>query len=98
MRARAIRAAGCCSRTIGRRVVESIAMMMIGDVALAVMDPHRHMKLAWENGPHLWERMMRPFVKHPELTRFIWGVDGSRRGDFGRAQQQHRKHAEEESA
>jgi hypothetical protein len=45
-------------------------MMMIGDGALAVIDPKRHMRL-WARGPHLWEMIMQPWVKRPEMTRCL---------------------------
>ncbi|HEX4124924.1 MAG TPA: hypothetical protein VHY37_09390 [Tepidisphaeraceae bacterium] len=63
----------CCG-TLGRRLLECVAMMMIGDGLLAAIDPKRHMKL-WEQGPHLWERIMQPWVKRPELTRWLGAAE-----------------------
>lgn len=52
------------------RMKECVAMMMIGDGVLAVVDPVRHMSL-WERGPSWWRAMIDPFVRQPELTRCI---------------------------
>jgi hypothetical protein len=64
----------CASGSIGRRLVECVAMLMIGDGILAVIMPERHMKV-WHKGPHLWEMMMRQFIKRPEMTRWLGAVE-----------------------
>ena len=55
---------------MGKRTVECFAMMMIGDAALAIVEPRRHVEL-WESGPRWWRRMMGPFVRRPHLTQAI---------------------------
>jgi hypothetical protein len=55
---------------VGSRIKEAGAMMMIGDGALALFDPRRHVDL-WVEGPELWRKTMKPFVKRPGLTRIL---------------------------
>jgi hypothetical protein len=40
-------------RLIQKRVLESLAMLTIGDGLLAAVQPRRHV-LLWESGPCLW--------------------------------------------
>jgi hypothetical protein len=89
-----VQAQRVCSHTVGRRLAECVAMLMIGDGLLALVDPERHMKL-WHRGPHLWEMIMRPFVKNPELTR--WAGAAELAIGVWLAQQQH-AHSHEEHA
>jgi hypothetical protein len=51
-----------------RRAIECLALGMIGDGALAVVEPRGHAGL-WLKGPAAWQRMVRPFVEHPTVTR-----------------------------
>lgn len=57
-----------------KRCKESIGMMLIGDGLLALLEPRRHVGL-WAEGPRLWKGMMKPFVSHPGLTRFVAGLE-----------------------
>jgi hypothetical protein len=59
---------------ISERILETVAMTIIGDSALCVVSPQRHISL-WLSGPGWWERTWRPFVRHPALTRAL-GVFG----------------------
>jgi hypothetical protein len=59
---------------LGRRLAECIAMMMIGDGALALLEPHRHMKL-WDTGPGWWQAIIRPFAQHSLLTRYVGAAE-----------------------
>ena len=52
------------------RLKECLAMMMIGDGVLGVLEPHRHAAL-WRRGPGWWRAMIEPFVRHPEMTRWV---------------------------
>jgi len=54
--------------TAGRLAKESLAMMMIGDSLLTLVDPERHVKL-WMKGPDPFKRCLNTFVKHPWITR-----------------------------
>lgn len=51
-----------------RLAAESLAMMMIGDALLTLVDPERHIKL-WQKGPDPLRRFMDSFVRHPWITR-----------------------------
>lgn len=57
-----------------KRTLECAAMMMIGDGALGLLQPQRHMRL-WENGPCWWRAMMQPFVRRPALTRAVGAAE-----------------------
>ena len=52
------------------RTKEMVAMMMIGEGLVTVVEPERHCML-WKAGPRLWERMLEPFVDHPNMTRVL---------------------------
>ncbi len=59
---------------ITRRLLETLAMAIIGDSVLSIVSPRRHTSL-WLEGPAGWERAVQPFVKHPAATRLL-GVLG----------------------
>jgi hypothetical protein len=53
-----------------RRLLETLAMAIIGDSVLCVVAPRRHTGL-WLGGPVWWRKVWRPFVDHPTLTRLL---------------------------
>ena len=53
---------------IKRRAKESLAMVMIGDALITLVDPERHCRL-WMRGPQKWRQFVNLFVKHPVITR-----------------------------
>jgi len=53
---------------IGRWAKESLAMMMIGDALVTLVDPQRHCRL-WMKGPEKWRQFISVFVQHPGITR-----------------------------
>ncbi len=53
---------------IGRLAKESLAMMMIGDALVTLVDPQRHCRL-WMKGPEKWRQFVSVFVQHPGITR-----------------------------
>jgi hypothetical protein len=55
---------------VANRVVECLAMGMIGDGALAFVEPERHAEL-WQQGPTIWRKMIEPFARRPVLTRWL---------------------------
>jgi hypothetical protein len=55
---------------VQKRVLESLAMLTIGDGLLAALQPRRHV-LLWESGPRVWRNSMRPFIRNPGLTRLL---------------------------
>ena len=46
---------------------EMLAILMIGDGALALTQPRRHMQL-WNTGPEPWRNLVSFFEKRPVLT------------------------------
>jgi len=59
---------------VQKRVLESLAMLTIGDGLLAALQPRRQV-LLWDSGPRVWRKSIRPFIRNPELTRLL-GVVG----------------------
>ena len=53
---------------MGRWAKESLAMMMVGDALVTLVDPQRHCRL-WMKGPEKWRQFIRLFVQHPGITR-----------------------------
>jgi hypothetical protein len=53
---------------ISRWAKESLAMMMIGDALVTLVDPQRHCRL-WMKGPEKWRQFISVFVQHPSITR-----------------------------
>lgn len=53
-----------------RRATELLGLMMIGDSVAAIADPRRHVGL-WSEGPKAWRGAMRPFARHPGMTRML---------------------------
>ena len=53
---------------IGRWAKESLAMMMVGDALVTMVDPQRHCRL-WMKGPEKWRQFISLFVQHPGITR-----------------------------
>ena len=56
-----------------RRLLETVAMTIIGDSVLCMISPRRHTAL-WLSGPHWWQRAWEPFVRHPGVTRAMGAV------------------------
>lgn len=53
---------------IAQRLTETLAMLMIGDGVLAVIEPRHHLRL-WLDGPPWWRGMVEPFLERPHLAR-----------------------------
>ena len=51
-----------------RRVLETGAMLMVGDALLALIAPNGHVNL-WRRGPNWWRLLISPFVGRPDRTR-----------------------------
>ena len=51
-----------------RRILETLAMLIIGDSILCIVSPRRHTSL-WLEGPQWWHRAWRPFIEHSIITR-----------------------------
>ena len=50
------------------RLSALLAMLAIGDGLIGALAPGRHMS-RWSSGPAPYEALMRPFARHPQLTR-----------------------------
>ena len=55
---------------IRRWTKESLAMIMIGDALVTLVDPQRHCRL-WMKGPDKWRQFLSLFVQHPGMTRAL---------------------------
>lgn len=53
-----------------KRLKESLAIVLIGDGVVALLDPDRHNRL-WEEGPQAYQEVMREFVRRPGITRLL---------------------------
>jgi len=53
-----------------KRVLESVAMIMIGDGVLGLLEPRRHV-LLWRSGPRFWRKTLTPFARRPGLTQLF---------------------------
>ncbi|MEW6251116.1 MAG: hypothetical protein AB1716_10750 [Planctomycetota bacterium] len=52
------------------RLADFLAMVMIGDGALALLAPREHV-LVWSGGPRGWNRMIDACARHPNVTRAL---------------------------
>jgi len=57
-------------RLLQARALELLALSMIGDGALALLQPERHMRL-WRAGPRPWRELVEFFHERPGLTRVV---------------------------
>jgi hypothetical protein len=53
-----------------RRVLELLAMLMIGEGVLALIAPRRH-SLIWDFGPEGFRRAIEGYAEHPTLARVV---------------------------
>jgi len=58
----------------GRRTLETVGVMMIGDGVLAALWPRRHMAL-WRSGPEPWRRAVRGLETRPLLTAALGAAE-----------------------
>ena len=52
------------------RLTELLAIALIGDGVIAVLEPRRH-SLLWKSGPRMWEEFINPFVERPGMARLV---------------------------
>lgn len=57
-------------RLVEARTLEVLALTMIGDGVLALLQPERHM-LLWRRGPRPWREVSQYFLDRPALTRVV---------------------------
>lgn len=53
-----------------RRLLELLAILMVGDGLLALLYPRRHLRL-WRFGPRLYEEIVDWQIARPTITRLI---------------------------
>ena len=53
---------------MSRRLFELLAMLMVGDGVLSLINPKRHC-LLWRTGPKVWRNLADEFAEHPQMTR-----------------------------
>jgi hypothetical protein len=58
----------------GRRIVDLMAVAMIGDGALALLVPTEHMT-TWICGPRWWRDLVNFFARRPALTRMVGAIE-----------------------
>src|SRR5262245_39226105 len=59
---------------VAQRVKETVAMAMIGDGVLALLEPERHCRL-WELGPRGLRQGVRWCAEHPAATRLVGALE-----------------------
>lgn len=57
-----------------KRIKESLAIVLIGDGVVALLDPDRHNRL-WKRGPEPYRKAMEAFVQRPGLTRLLSALE-----------------------
>ena len=53
-----------------QRIKECVAIVLIGDGAIGLLNPRRHSRL-WKNGPQPYQKMMRFFIENPLALRAL---------------------------
>lgn len=56
-----------------KRILEGVAMLVIGDSLMCLLAPKRHVSL-WRGGPRWWRQALHPFLQYPTLTRVCGAV------------------------
>lgn len=49
-------------------VEEWLAMLMVGEACVTLVDPEGHVRL-YMRGPKKWQRFLNVFIEHPCMTR-----------------------------
>lgn len=53
-----------------KRIKEVMALLLIGDGIISILEPRRHTKL-WARGPVPYRRAMKPLVKDPVVAQLV---------------------------
>jgi hypothetical protein len=59
-----------------RLVVETVAIAMVGDGVVTLLQPRRHAGL-WRTGPQPWRESMRFLEHRPVLTAMLGGIEAA---------------------
>lgn len=57
-----------------RRLLEVLGMLMVGEGVLMLLYPRRHLAL-WEGGPWWYREAVEGFIRYPNLTRAVGGLE-----------------------
>ncbi len=57
-----------------RRVIELIALVMIGDGVAGLLRPRRH-SLLWKIGPEPFRRAMHHLAENPDFARWAYAAE-----------------------
>lgn len=53
-----------------KRIKEALALLLIGDGVIAMLEPRRHTRL-WSGSPGTYRKMMRPFERKPLIAQAV---------------------------
>ncbi len=59
---------------LGKRLKELLAVTMIGEGVVGLIEPKRY-TLLWKFGPKPFQNMIETIAEHPTLTRISCGVE-----------------------
>ncbi len=57
-----------------RRLIQLLALVMIGDGVTGVLKPRRH-SLLWDAGPEPFRKAMEALVAHPVQARLLYAAE-----------------------
>ena len=60
----------------GRRTLETVGLLMIGDGLLTALWPRRHMAL-WRDGPEGWRKAVQALEDRPAMTAAIGAAEAA---------------------
>lgn len=55
---------------LSRRLIETVAMLTIGDSVLCMLSPRRHLSI-WQEGPEWWKRPAETLARYSTVTRVL---------------------------
>lgn len=59
---------------LSSRVKELLAILLIGDGVVALLNPQRHVHL-WRRGPKVYRQLMEAFLRRPGMTQLLSAVE-----------------------
>ena len=57
-----------------RRLIQLVALVMIGDGVVGFFKPRWH-SLLWDLGPEPYRRLMSQFVANPDTARWVYAAE-----------------------
>lgn len=58
------------NKLAGKRLRESLAIILIGDGVVGFVNPERHARL-WRRGPGAYQKAMEAFVRRPGMMQIV---------------------------